>query len=132
MFNNIKIATSPLSKEQKKLLKQLIKKNFSLGISVVTYYRNKIKNNTHDSIKIIKKKIIRNLILGKRIKTIGYDIEIYQYGNLTINYIPSSNLITEIHNVKGIKNKYCFDNSKEQLNKKKWLEKFLKINDYKN
>ena len=124
MFNKLKLVLfNPLNREQKKLLKQLNTKTFGIFISTYWEYKKEIKNNENDSLKIATKKLLRNVVLGKRIRVNG-NIETYQYGNLTIKYSPFVNQVIDIHNSIG---RYYFDYSKKQKQRKEWLNTYLEI-----
>lgn len=119
MFKKLKLLlTCPLSSNQRCLLKEL--QNYNISCQVQKDYTYKIKNNLDDTYKTIKKKLIRNVILGNQIRTF-WGGAVYQYGNLEI-WVDFKE--KEICNIRNNKGKYLYT---VNVQDKKWLNEYLGI-----
>ena len=124
MFRNLKILFSPLSRSQKRLLFSINTDDISVFNKVYTYYLLKVRNNEFDTKETCRKKLLRNIILGKNLGTEIFSTT-YQYGNLLIKYNVLNNVITDIDNRKGY---YHFDEKDvKYIKRKEWLNRFLDI-----
>lgn len=123
MFKNLQLLFSPMSKSQRKLLKEL--QDYNVLWEAQKYYKHNIKNNLNDTYKIIKSKLIRNIVLGKKIWD-GYYCKKYQYGNLEIYVDTKDKEVYKLRNNKGL---YKYDVDEEV---KEWLNDFLGIGGKKN
>ena len=110
-----------LTKEERELLKEL--QGYGLSDRVCDYYKNNVKNNKNDSYATIKKKIIRNIVLGKEAPkdTKNENKRMFYYGNLSVQI---NVLEKEIVWIKNYHNHSTWEVDKE---KKQYIEKLLKI-----
>ena len=118
MFGLKLLMNCPLDREQKRLLKEL--KDYDIPYWVQRDYRQKVKNNLNDTYDVIKKKLIRNIVLGKKIREYNRYC-VVQYGNLEIEVDKRAKQIYDIRNFKG---HYYYG---VDIKQKEWLEKYLKI-----
>ncbi|CAM3738129.1 HNH endonuclease [Hathewaya histolytica] len=101
-----KLCFNPLTKNEFKLLQEF--KNYTITEDVFNYYINNVKNNKEEDFNTIRKKLIRNIILGKINKNVSY------YGNLIIEFSLEEKTIVSIKNRKQRA-------KPPKKDKKKWL-----------
>lgn len=123
--NIIKNINCPLTKEERRLLNKL--KNVIVSERVYNHYITHIKNNENDTYEIARKKLIRNIILSdwQPINKNRIERRLFNYGNLSILWDENLNEIVWLDNKVG---RYSFYVDQD---KKKWINKELRINTYK-
>jgi hypothetical protein len=120
MFDKLKLLFSPLTKEERKLLKKI--KSATINKKVYTYYKNSIKNNENDTKEQARKKLIRNIVLAKKVDKIeNGNKNLFLFGNLNILYLEKTNEIVWLENKIG---SFHF---RVNHRKKNWLNKYLGI-----
>ena len=113
----IKQLQCPLSKDKRLLLCSLYN-DYTVTDGVVDFYKREVKGNKDAKYYIVKRKLIRNIVLGDLIS--NYDGHRgYRYGNLEIYTNDWNRTINYITNAVGYF-KFTVD-----VDKKKWLDKKL-------
>ena len=119
LIAKIKQLQCPLSHDKRELLYSLYN-NYKVPDGVIDYYRQSVRGNKNSTYYIVKRKLIRNIVLGTLIS--NYDGHRgYRYGNLEIYINDWNRTINYINNAKGYF-KFSVD-----VDKKKWLDKKLRL-----
>ena len=118
LVNMVKQLKCPLSSDEKELLYSLYN-DYDITDGVVDFYKNSVRGNKNiKHYYIIKKKLIRNIVLGTLISY--YDGHRgFRYGNLEIYIDDNNRTINYIINAVG-HFKFSVD-----VDKKKWLDRKL-------
>ena len=117
LITKLKQLKCPLSEDRRLLLYSLYN-DYDVTDGVVDYYKHSVKGNKSDTYCTVKRKLIRNIVLGNLIS--NYDGHRgYRYGNLEIYTNDWNRTINYIVNAKG---KFDFD---VNIDNKRWLDKKL-------
>ena len=119
LIAKIKQLQCPLTSDKRLLLYSLYN-DYQVTDGAVDFYKREVKGNKKATYYTVKRKLIRNIVLGDLIS--NYDgYKAYRYGNLEIHTNDWNRTINYIVNAEGYF-KFSVD-----ADKKKWLDRKLRL-----